>query len=98
MGPQNPSLDGNDDGGATFPITLPAGVTEAYIQVIDYGPESGTLVSCNGSERGADVLHDLRQRDGDRNAGGQPRGRRHEVDLRRQLQHAANGTSRLPAT
>jgi hypothetical protein len=47
---QNPSLDGNDDGGATFPITLPAGVTEAYIQVIDYGPESGTLVSCNGSD------------------------------------------------
>lgn len=46
--PQNPSLDGNDDGGASFPITLPAGVTEAYIQIIDYGP-GGSSVSCNGS-------------------------------------------------
>jgi hypothetical protein len=25
-------------GGATFPVVLPAGVTEAYIQVVDYGP------------------------------------------------------------
>lgn len=46
-----PSLDSNDDGGATIPVTLPAGVTEAYVQIYDVGPTTGT--SCNGSAPGA---------------------------------------------
>jgi hypothetical protein len=45
-----PVLDGK--GGATIPVTLPAGVTEAYVQVTDYGLPSTAAkgaVSCNGS-------------------------------------------------
>jgi hypothetical protein len=34
------------DGGGTFAITLPAGVTEAYIQVVDYG---NGATNCNGA-------------------------------------------------
>ncbi len=45
---QLPSLDSNNDGGASFPITLPAGVTEALVQITDFGP-GGSSVSCNGS-------------------------------------------------
>jgi hypothetical protein len=33
--------DANGDGGATFTTALPAGVTEAYVQVVDYGPGGG---------------------------------------------------------
>jgi len=29
------------DGGATMTVSLPAGVTEAYVQIIDYGPNAG---------------------------------------------------------
>jgi hypothetical protein len=32
--------------GATFPVVLPAGVTEAYIQVTDYGPTTASATSC----------------------------------------------------
>jgi hypothetical protein len=46
---QLPSLDSNDDGGATIPVALPAGVIEAYVQIIDFGPGGG-LISCNGSD------------------------------------------------
>jgi hypothetical protein len=35
--------DPNGDGGATFSATLPAGVTEALVQIVDYGPGSGPL-------------------------------------------------------
>ena len=49
------SFDGN--GGGSFAATLPAGVTEGYIQIVDVGPPqpaSGAAVkSCNGS----DVVH-----------------------------------------
>ncbi|MGB8203224.1 MAG: hypothetical protein WCE83_00955 [Candidatus Baltobacteraceae bacterium] len=38
------SADGN--GGATFNVTLPAGVTEAFLQITDIGPATGA--SCNG--------------------------------------------------
>lgn len=47
---QVPTLDGN--GGGTFPITLPAGVTEAYVQITDFGPPqptAGSIVGCNGA-------------------------------------------------
>ena len=33
--------DANGDGGATFTATLPAGVTDAYVQIVDYGPNGG---------------------------------------------------------
>jgi hypothetical protein len=38
--------DAAGDGGGTYAITLPAGVTEAYIEVLDYG-NGGT--NCNGA-------------------------------------------------
>jgi len=31
----------NGDGGASFTTSLPAGVTEAYVQIVDYGPGGG---------------------------------------------------------
>lgn len=33
--------DANGDGGASFTTSLPAGVTEAYVQIVDYGPNGG---------------------------------------------------------
>ena len=59
-----PSLDTTNDGGATFPVTLPTGVTEAYVQITDIGPNtngpSGSpLVSCNGSSPEAPVSYTL---------------------------------------
>ncbi|MBV8245120.1 MAG: hypothetical protein JOZ38_04290, partial [Candidatus Eremiobacteraeota bacterium] len=33
--------DGNGDGGGTFTATLPAGATEGYVQIVDYGPGGG---------------------------------------------------------
>ncbi|MDP9111481.1 MAG: hypothetical protein M3M96_07610 [Candidatus Eremiobacteraeota bacterium] len=33
--------DANGDGGATFNASLPSGVTEAYVQIVDYGPGGG---------------------------------------------------------
>jgi hypothetical protein len=50
--PPVPTLDGA--GGASFAVTLPAGVTQAYVQVTDIGPPvpaSGTaLTSCNAAQ------------------------------------------------
>jgi hypothetical protein len=40
--------DANGDGGATVTATLPAGVPEAYVQIVDYGPGGGPL---NGGAR-----------------------------------------------
>lgn len=33
--------DANGDGGAALRVTLPAGVTDAYVQIVDYGPGAG---------------------------------------------------------
>jgi hypothetical protein len=33
--------DANGDGGASFTASLPAGVSEAYVQIVDYGPAGG---------------------------------------------------------
>ena len=33
--------DANGDGGATFTTSLPPGVSEAYVQIVDYGPGGG---------------------------------------------------------
>ncbi|MEO9169649.1 MAG: hypothetical protein ABI282_10025, partial [Candidatus Baltobacteraceae bacterium] len=46
--------DANGDGGATFTTSLPSGVTEAYVQIVDYGPGGGpngglgTQANCQG--------------------------------------------------
>jgi len=42
--------DGN--GGGTFAFVMPAGATEAYIEVVDYGPSDAGLAGCNGSGTG----------------------------------------------
>lgn len=41
------TLDGN--GGGSLAVVLPAGVTEAYVQIVDLGPTAMGAVSCNGS-------------------------------------------------
>jgi hypothetical protein len=49
-----PPFVANASGGGTFAFSMPAGATEAYIQVTDYGPiaASGTTVAgCNGAQQ-----------------------------------------------
>ncbi|MGH7707521.1 MAG: hypothetical protein ACREM8_00940 [Vulcanimicrobiaceae bacterium] len=53
ISPGVPTLDGN--GGGSFAVTLPAGVTEAYLQIVDGGPDPTSMTppaSCNGSSVG----------------------------------------------
>jgi len=55
--PPVPTIDATGDGGATIADTLPAGVTEAYIEVVDVGPgpygATGVeSTSCNGAGDG----------------------------------------------
>jgi len=57
-----PALDGN--GGASFPVTLPPGVNDAYIQVVDIGlPSSSSSSSgpsnCNSANPGVPVYYTL---------------------------------------
>lgn len=40
------------DGGGSFAVALPAGVTQAYVQITDYGPATAGASSCNGSGTG----------------------------------------------
>jgi hypothetical protein len=41
------------NGGASFTAALPSGVTEAYVQIVDYGPggspSNGTIANCQGA-------------------------------------------------
>jgi len=50
------AVSGFGAGGASFHVVLPAGVTEAYIQITDFGPplnsSSSQPASCNGSGLG----------------------------------------------
>jgi Mrp family chromosome partitioning ATPase len=39
-------------GGGTFAFVMPALATEAYLQITDYGPATGTAAGCNGSGTG----------------------------------------------
>jgi hypothetical protein len=59
IAPASPALNGN--GGGTFAATLPAGVTEAYIQITDIGPPqasaSTAVVGCNGSVENPTALN-----------------------------------------
>jgi hypothetical protein len=59
-----PTLVGTT-GGATLPVVLPAGVTEAYIQVVDFGPTAqvgtpaGQATSCVGATAGNPVYYTI---------------------------------------
>ena len=55
--PAVPALDGT--GGGSFAVTLPAGVTEAYVQVVDIGPATTGAVSCNGSSANVPTYYTL---------------------------------------
>ena len=65
VGP-TPVLDGS--GGLTFTATLPPGVTEAYVQVVDIGlvasSGSGAGTSCNGSSPGVPTYYTVVVRPG----------------------------------
>jgi hypothetical protein len=45
------TVDSNGDGGGTVTATLPTGVTEALVQILDVGPDNGTsgINTCNGA-------------------------------------------------
>jgi hypothetical protein len=52
-----PDATGN---GGLFGITLPAGVTEAYLEVVDFGvvdPTGAPLPNCNGASLGAPIFY-----------------------------------------
>ncbi len=52
-----PDATGN---GGVFGITLPAGVTEAYLEVVDFGTQDGAdnaLPNCNGASVGAPIFY-----------------------------------------
>lgn len=62
--PPVPTADASGDGGATFAYTLPAGVTEAYIEIVDFGPGpfgagATASASCNGSKAAAPVYYTI---------------------------------------
>ncbi len=45
--------DANGDGGASFSAVLPAGVTEALVQIVDYGPAAGPIEFASGGSLSA---------------------------------------------
>ncbi len=49
----------NADGTATLAVVLPAGVTEAYLQITDFGPTATGAVSCVGATAGAPVYYTI---------------------------------------
>lgn len=52
----NPTFTPDGNGGGTLSaVALPANATEAYVEVTDYGPTSGT--SCNGASAGGPVYY-----------------------------------------
>jgi hypothetical protein len=44
-------------GGVTAPVALPAGVTEAYVQITDFGPTTAKATSCVGATAAAPVYY-----------------------------------------
>lgn len=50
--PAAPAYVPDGAGGGTFAFVMPAGATEAYLELTDYGPNSAGAVSCNGSGTG----------------------------------------------
>ena len=47
------------DGSATFTVVLPAGVTEAYVQIADIGPTAADGVSCVGASAAVPVYYTI---------------------------------------
>ncbi len=43
-----PLVTPGTNGSATFSVTLPAGITQAYVQIVDYGPAAGPLSAGGG--------------------------------------------------
>jgi hypothetical protein len=59
-----PTVDASGDGGASIAVTLPAGVTEAYVEILDFGPGpfgamATPAASCNGSSAGGPVYYTI---------------------------------------
>lgn len=52
-----PSFVPDAKGGGTFTVAMPSGATEAYLQITDYGPASGT--ACNTASTAAPVYYTL---------------------------------------
>lgn len=52
-----PLLAENGNGGGTFALALPAGSTEGYIQVTDFGPPGAT--GCNGAHGGGPIFYTI---------------------------------------
>jgi hypothetical protein len=47
----SPAYTPDGNGGGTFAFTMPTGATEAYLELVDYGPAqpaTGSAISCNG--------------------------------------------------
>ncbi len=56
--PVNPAFTPDGSGGGAFAgFALPANATEAYVEVIDYGPATGT--GCNGASAAAPLYYTL---------------------------------------
>ena len=53
---------GNASTSATFAYVQPAGVTEAYVQVTDFGPTTAGAASCNGASLGKPVYYTVLMR------------------------------------
>jgi hypothetical protein len=47
-----PAFVPDASGGGTFAFVMPAGATQAYLQITDYGPDNTGTVACNGSGTG----------------------------------------------
>ena len=47
-----PAYTADGSGGGTFAFVMPAGATQAYLQITDYGPDNAGAASCNGSGTG----------------------------------------------
>jgi hypothetical protein len=58
-----PTYVPDGSGGGTFAFTMPSGATEAYLEVIDFGPSPPTattpLSSCNGASTSAPVYYTI---------------------------------------
>lgn len=55
--PVNPAFAPDGSGGGTFAFTMPAGTTEAIVEIVDSGPAAGT--SCNGSSPGTPIYYSI---------------------------------------
>ncbi|MBV9409438.1 MAG: hypothetical protein JO164_11490 [Candidatus Eremiobacteraeota bacterium] len=45
-----PTITPDGAGGATFTMALPAGVSDGYVQIVDFGPSNGPIENPNGAK------------------------------------------------